>query len=221
MRVGRQVQQVLAAHGMKGRSALNQKTREVLETVFMEDTERIARSYPHQLSGGQRQRALIAQAIACGPSLVIADEPTASLDPTTQMEILGVFRALRKRLGLGMIFITHNPALLAGMADRLLVLYAGRVAELGPAEEVLASPKHPYTRSLLESIPPLLDGPRDGNKKKLPSIPGDSRPSSLPGAGCPFEPRCPERMDICKTRDPQLVNVSQSHTVSCFRYENQ
>ncbi|PYT92845.1 MAG: peptide ABC transporter ATP-binding protein [Acidobacteria bacterium] len=221
MRVGRQVQQVLAAHGMKGRSALNQKTREVLETVFMEETERIARSYPHQLSGGQRQRVLIAQAIACGPSLVIADEPTASLDPTTQMEILGVFRALRKRLGLGMIFITHNPALLAGMADRLLVLYAGRVAELGPAEEVLASPKHPYTRSLLESIPPLLDGPRDGNKKKLPSIPGDSRPSSLPGAGCPFEPRCPERMDICKTRDPQLVNVSQSHTVSCFRYENQ
>jgi len=221
MRVGRQVQQVLAAHGMKGRSALNQKTREVLETVFMEETERIARSYPHQLSGGQRQRVLIAQAIACGPSLVIADEPTASLDPTTQMEILGVFRALRKRQGLGMIFITHNPALLAGMADRLLVLYAGRVAELGPAEEVLASPKHPYTRSLLESIPPLLDGPRDGNKKKLPSIPGDSRPSYLPGAGCPFEPRCPERMDICKTRDPQLVNVSQSHTVSCFRYENQ
>src|SRR5881392_3150736 len=217
MRVGEQVRQVLAAHDSLGKSALNEQTRQVFDQVFPEEADRISHSYPHQLSGGQRQRVLIAQAIACGPSLVIADEPTASLDPTTQMEILGVFRALRKRQGLGMIFITHNPALLAGMADRLLVLYAGRVAELGPAEEVLASPKHPYTRSLLESIPPLLDGPRDGNKKKLPSIPGDSRPSSLPGAGCPFEPRCPERMDICKTRDPQLVNVSQSHTVSCFR----
>lgn len=220
MRVGQQVRQVLAAHGTSGRGALNQKTREVLEIVFTEETERIARSYPHQLSGGQRQRVLIAQAIACGPSLVIADEPTASLDPTTQMEIMGVFRTLRKSLHLAMIFITHNPALLAGIADRVLVLYAGRVVELGPAEEVLASPKHPYTRSLLQSIPRLLDGPRDADKKKLPAIPGDSLPFSLPGAGCPFEPRCPEKMDICKTREPALVNVSQSHTVSCFRYEN-
>ena len=221
MRVGQQVRQVLAAHGMKGRGALNQKTREVLESVFTEQTERVARSYSHQLSGGQRQRVLIAQAIACGPSLVIADEPTASLDPTTQMEILEVFRTLRKSLGLAMIFVTHNPALLAGIADRVLVLYAGRVAELGRAEEVFASPKHPYTRSLLQSIPPLLDEQRDANKRKLPFILGDSRPSSLPEAGCPFEPRCSERMDICKTQEPSLVNLSQSHTVSCFRYENQ
>jgi oligopeptide/dipeptide ABC transporter ATP-binding protein len=220
MRAGRQVRQVLAAHGMSGREALNQRTREVLETVFTEEKERIARSYPHQLSGGQRQRVLIAQAIACGPSLVIADEPTASLDPTTQMEILGVFRALRKSLGLAMIFITHNPALLAGFADRVLVLYAGRVVELGLAEEVLVSPKHPYTRSLFQSIPRPLDGPHDANKRELPVIPGDSRPSFLPGAGCPFEPRCPERMDICKTGEPALVNLGQSHAVSCFKYES-
>jgi peptide/nickel transport system ATP-binding protein len=220
MRVGQQVRQVLAAHGIGGRHALNQKTREVLETVFTEESERIARSYPHQLSGGQRQRVLIAQAIACGPSLVIADEPTASLDPTTQMEILEVFRALRKSLGLAIIFITHNPALLAGFADRVLVLYAGRVVELGLAEEVLVSPKHPYTRSLFQSIPRFLGEPRDANKKKLPSIPGDSRPSSLPRAGCSFEPRCPERMDTCKSHEPGLVNLSTTRKVSCFRYES-
>src|SRR2546429_1972103 len=149
------------------------------------------------------------------------DEPTASLDPTTQMEILGVFRALRKSLSLTMMFITHNPALLAGFADRILVLYAGRVIELGPAQGVLASPKHPYTRSLFQSIPPLASAPRQAGKKKLPAISGDSFSSSVHREGCPFEPRCPERMDICKSREPGLVNLSETHTVSCFRYEGQ
>jgi peptide/nickel transport system ATP-binding protein len=222
MRAGRQVRQVLAAHGMHGRRALDQRTREVFERLFFsEEAERMANSYPHELSGGQRQRVLIAQAIACGPSVMIADEPTASLDPTTQMEILGVFRTLRKSLDLTMIFITHNPALLRGFADRVLVLYAGRVVELGPAESLLASPKHPYAQSLFQSIPSILGKGRNGGKKKLPTIPGDSLPSSLPEAGCPFEPRCPERMDICRAYEPGLVKLSETHTVSCFRYENQ
>ena len=222
MRAGRQVRQVLAAHRMNGRSTLDHRTREVLETLFLaEETERIARSYPHELSGGQRQRVLIAQAMACRPSVIIADEPTASLDPTTQMEILEVFRALRKSLSLTMMFITHNPALLAGFADRVLVLYAGRVMELGRAGEVLVSPKHPYTQSLFQSIPPLPSAPRKPGRKKLPGISGDSFPSSLPRARCPFESKCPERMDICKSREPRLVNLSETHTVSCFRYEGQ
>ena len=222
MRAGRQIRQVLAAHGMIRRRALDQITRQVLETLFFaEEAERIARSYPHQLSGGQRQRVLIAQAIACGPAVIIADEPTASLDPTTQMEILGVFRTLRKSLSLTMMFITHNPALLAGFADRVMVLYAGRIIELGRAEEVLVSPKHPYTRSLFQSMPPLLTAPRKEGKKKLPAISGDSFSSSLSRAGCPFESRCPERMDICKSREPGLLNLSETHTVSCFRYEGQ
>lgn len=222
MRAGRQIRRVLAAHGMSGRTALDKRTREVLETLFFpEEAERIARSYPHELSGGQRQRVLIAQAIACGPSVIVADEPTASLDPTTQMEILGVFRTLKKSLSLTTMFITHNPALLAGFADRVLVLYAGRVMELGWAEEVLASPKHPYTRLLFESIPPFPGGRRKAGKERLPTVSGDAVPPSWPRGACPFEPSCPERMDICKSREPGLVNLSEGHAVSCFRYEGQ
>lgn len=219
MRVGHQVRQVLAVHGMGDRDELDRRTREVFETLFGEEAERIARSYPHQLSGGQRQRVLIAQAIACGPSVVVADEPTASLDPTTQKEILEAFRELRKSLGLAMIFITHNPGLLSGFADRVLVLYGGRVVELGPAREVLASPKHPYTQALFRSIPPL-DEPHKARKRNLPAIPRDSNSSSLPRSGCLFEPRCAERMEICKSQDPVFVNLSEAHVVSCFRYEN-
>lgn len=220
MRVHHQVRQVLAAHRMGDQDELDRRTREVFETLFGEEAERIARSYPHQLSGGQRQRVLIAQAIACRPSVVVADEPTASLDPTTQMEILGVFRGLRKGLGLAMIFITHNPALLSWFADRVLVLYGGRVMELGPAKHVLTSPKHPYTQALFRSIP-ILNEPHDGAKKMLPTIASASNLSSLPQLGCPFEPRCPERMEICKSGDPGFVNLSESHMVSCFRYGNE
>jgi oligopeptide/dipeptide ABC transporter ATP-binding protein len=219
MRVGEQVRQVLAAHGAPGKNALRERTRQVFAEVFPEDTDRIARSYPHQLSGGQRQRVLIAQAIACGPAVVIADEPTASLDPATQMEILGVFRSLREKLGLAMIFITHNPALLFGFADRVLVLYGGRVAELGPAATMLVSPRHPYTKALFASLPAAGDVGGSVPRKQLPVIPGDSSAASLPRRGCCFEPRCTERMDICKDREPALVNVNVSHTVSCFKYE--
>jgi len=137
LRAGEQVRQVLAAHSAPGKSALNERTRQVFAQLFPEDADRISRSYPHQLSGGQRQRVLIAQAIACGPSVVIADEPTASLDSATQMELLAVFRTLRERMGLAMIFITHNPALLSGFADRVLVLYGGQVVECGPAATVV------------------------------------------------------------------------------------
>lgn len=220
LRVDQQVRQVLTAHGIRGRDELDRRTREVFETLFGEETERIARSYPHQLSGGQRQRVLIAQAIACHPSVVVADEPTASLDPTTQMEILSVFRGLRKSLGLTMIFITHNPALLSGYADRVLALYAGKIVELGPAKQVLISPKHPYTQALFRSIP-ALDEPHDARKRNLPTIGLDSDLPSLPRSGCCFEPRCPERMEICKLKDPGFVSLNAEHLVSCFRYENQ
>jgi oligopeptide transport system ATP-binding protein len=218
MRVGEQVRQVLVAHNPAGKSALQERSREVFSMLFPGDAVRVSQSYPHQLSGGQRQRVLIAQAIACHPSVIIADEPTASLDPTTQMEIVGVFRTLQEKLGLAMIFITHNPALLAGFADRLLILYGGRVVEYGTTEAVLVSPRHPYTRALFHSIPANLQEGTKSGRKILPVIAGDSS-LSLPQKGCSFEPRCTERMDACRERGPVPVNLSASHTVSCLRYE--
>jgi peptide/nickel transport system ATP-binding protein len=218
IRVGEQVRRVLAAHQRSAKNVLNDRTREVFTQLFPQDTDRILCSYPHQLSGGQRQRALIAQAIACSPSLVIADEPTAALDPVTQMEILGVFRSLREKLGIAMIFITHNPALLSGFADRLLVLYAGQVVEWGPAEIVLKSPQHPYTKALFESLPAISAEDGKNRKHKLPAIAGNSSPSSLPRQGCSFEPRCTVRMDVCREYEPPLVKLGDTHIVSCFKY---
>jgi oligopeptide/dipeptide ABC transporter ATP-binding protein len=218
IRAGEQIYRVLAAHDSAPKSTLRSKTRHVLASLFPEEADRISNSYPHQLSGGQRQRVLIAQAIACGPSLLIADEPTASLDSTTQREIVGVFRTLRDELGYAMIFITHNPALLAGFADRLLVLYSGRVAELGPARTVLSSPKHPYTRALFQSMPKTLEDNGITRKTRLPVISGDSSAAPIPSEGCVFEPRCPERMEDCRKREPVPVNLGGSHTVSCFKY---
>jgi peptide/nickel transport system ATP-binding protein len=219
IRVGEQVRQVLAAHQSAEKGDLPQRTREIFTQLFPQDADRIARSYPHQLSGGQRQRVLIAQAVACNPSIVIADEPTAALDPVTQMEILGIFRSLREKLGLAMIFITHNPALLSGFADRVLVLYAGQVVEWGPANSVLPSPRHPYTKLLLESLPPIPTGNDMRRKQQLSFIPGNSSPSSLPRKGCVFEPRCPARMDVCKEFEPGLMKLEELHIVSCFKYQ--
>ena len=219
IRVGEQVRRVLAAHQSSGKNDLRHRTREVFNRLFAQEADRILRSYPHQLSGGQRQRVLIAQAIVCNPALVIADEPTAALDPVTQMGILRVFRDLREHLGLAMIFITHNPALLAGIADCILILYAGQVVEWGPAETALRSPKHPYTKALFESIPAGTGETEKSRKTSLPVIPGNSSPSSLPRKGCSFEPRCPVRMDVCREFEPPLVKLGQSHIVCCFKYK--
>lgn len=218
IRVGQQVSDVLAAHKSLDRRALRDKTLQVLQTVFPHDAQRIANSYSHQLSGGQRQRVLIAQAIACEPSLLIADEPTASLDSTTQREVLQLFRAIRDKLGLAILLITHNPLLLSGLADRILILYAGRVAELGPAAQVLASPKHPYAAALLQCFPPPPEVDHASRNFPLRVIPGESPDLSLSIHGCRFEPRCVDRMDICKNDEPEAVTVGDSHGVSCFKF---
>jgi peptide/nickel transport system ATP-binding protein len=218
IRVGDQISDVTAAHERLSRSALRERTRYVLASVFPSDAKRIAESYPHQLSGGQRQRVLLAQAIACGPALVIADEPTASLDHSTQQEILALFRTLQRKLGLAIILITHNPAVLTGLADRVLVLYAGRVAEIGLTEQVLASPQHPYTRALLGCMPPPFAGASLMHKTKLRVIGGDSPNLTRLARGCRFEPRCADRMDVCTAKEPPEIMVSTSHGVSCFKY---
>src|SRR6266851_8685812 len=219
IRIGDQVSEVLAAHGYQDRKTRRERMNQVLAALFPTETERISSSYPHQLSGGQRQRVLIAQAIACGPSLVVADEPTASLDPTTQHEILSLFQNLRQKFGLAIILITHNPSLLAGLADRVLILYAGRVAEIGPTESVLSTPLHPYTGALLRCLPPPLYGADKVNRKTmLPVISGEPFTfTSLP-QGCRFEPRCPDRFEACGKREPMAISLSDVHTVSCFKF---
>jgi len=218
IRVRDQVEEVLRAHEPLGAKQRLEKAQKVLESVFGADAARISASYPHQLSGGQRQRALIAQAIASGPSLLVADEPTAALDSTTQREILGVFARLRHDLGLAMILITHNPALLAGFADRVLVLYAGEVAELGPAREVLSRPKHPYTEALLRCLPQIEQARASGHRNLLRVVAGDAPdPAALP-PGCRFEPRCPERMAVCITREPAATQLDGAYSVSCYKF---
>jgi oligopeptide transport system ATP-binding protein len=218
LKVGQQVSDVLAAHESLDRRVLNEKTKQLLAAVFPTGAERISRSYPHELSGGQRQRVLIAQAIAGGPSLLVADESTASLDPITQLEILMLFRTLREKLGLAMILITHNPALLAGLADRILVLYAGRVAEIGPTANVLLSPQHPYTEAMLQCLPSNIAEDYPMRQARLRTIAGDPPDLSLTAKGCLFEPRCAERMPVCKGDEPAPVAVSEQHNVTCFKF---
>ena len=213
MRVSDQVDEVLAAHQNLSKKGRHERLRQVLEALFPVETGRIASSYAHQLSGGERQRVLIAQAIACGPSVVVADEPTASLDATTQREILSVFENLRRKFGVAIILIAHNPLLLAGMADRVLVLYAGRVAEIGPTERVLFHSLHPYTRALLRCLPP------PGHRQtSLPVVAGDAPDFSSQSLGCQFEPRCEDRFGTCRTREPIAVPLAGNSVVSCFKF---
>lgn len=218
MRIGRQINNVLAAHEPLSRIQLRAKTAALLASVFAsQEIERISRSYPHELSGGQRQRILLAQSISCDPSLLIADEPTASLDSTTQKEILQLLRELRQKLQLALIFITHNPALLTGFADRILVLYAGRVAEIGPAEQVLGTPRHPYTAALLRSLPTQPET-QQAHRAELPAIPGEPPDLSISAPGCAFEPRCNVRMDMCRCQEPVPFVAAPAHDVACFKF---
>jgi oligopeptide/dipeptide ABC transporter ATP-binding protein len=218
IQVGKQVSDVLAAHQTLDRRTLADNTNHLLASLFPVDAQRISRSYPHELSGGQRQRVLIAQAIACGPSLLVADEPTASLDPTTQQEILQLFGSLRQKFNLAIILITHNPGLLVGLADRTLVLYAGRVAEIGPTTKLLASPQHPYTAALLHCLPSPLAERQTAREARLHVIAGDPPDLALHTPGCQFEPRCTERMEVCKGIEPSAIPLNTLHNVSCFKF---
>ena len=220
MRVADQVGEVIAAHRDLPRRTVREKTREILATFFATETERIAGSYPHQLSGGQRARVCIAQAVCCWPSLIIADEPTALLDPETLCEVAAILSDLQRRLQVSLIWITHNPTLLRELADDVLVLYAGKVLEMGPSASVLSSPRHPYTQALLQCLPPDLQEGRNTFGTMLPVIGGEP-PSSLESSrGCAFELRCEERMDMCGERAPEAVHLDRDHEVFCFNRES-
>jgi oligopeptide/dipeptide ABC transporter ATP-binding protein len=218
IRVGEQIEEVLRAHGSAGTRERRERARGILGKVFSGDVARIYSSYPHELSGGQQQRVLIAQAIACEPALVIADEPTASLDTSTQREILTLFKRLRDELGIAFIFITHNPALLAGFADRVLVLYAGKVAEVGPTHEVLFSARHPYTEALLKCLPQIGPPQTEQRKSPLPVIVGAPPSLAVLSQGCVFEPRCQDRMETCQVREPAMAMLDGGHEVSCLKF---
>ncbi len=199
MRVGAQVVEGLRAHAVPSGDARS-RTLEALGEVGLPRPERIARSYPHELSGGQRQRVMIAMAVAMRPKVLIADEPTTALDVTIQQQVLGLVDELRQRHGMALIWITHDLGVVARIAERVLVMYAGRVVESGRSGDLFRRPEHPYTAGLLGSIPPAL-----GDKRPALLQIGGAPPdlAALP-AGCTFHPRCPQRVAKCSQQDPAL-----------------
>lgn len=217
LRVGDQVAEVLRAHkGLYSRQA-GEEAVALLSQVGFAAESRIEQAFPHQLSGGQRQRVVIAQAIACRPALIVADEPTTALDAAVQVEILTLLQTLQQKLGLALILITHDPALLAPMVHRILVMYAGRVVEDGPAQQVLEKPLHPYTRGLLDCR--LAHLPADFQARPLAPIPGEPPNLAALPAGCAFAPRCPDRMERCNDLAPAETQLEYARRVRCFKYE--
>jgi oligopeptide/dipeptide ABC transporter ATP-binding protein len=170
------------------------------------------RNYPHELSGGMRQRIVGAIAISCGPRLLIADEPTTSLDVTIQAQYLALLRELQRAQGLALIFITHNLGIVARMCDKVAVMYAGRIVESGPVRTIFGAPAHPYTRALIESIPTLGDD-SNGRLTAIDGQPPD--PAALPG-GCAFHPRCPQALEKCATEQPRDSAVGADHRTACW-----
>ncbi|WP_281280719.1 ABC transporter ATP-binding protein [Falsirhodobacter xinxiangensis] len=185
------------------------------------DPERRARQFPHELSGGMRQRVTIAMALACDPELLIADEPTTALDVTIQAQVLDLLQKLQRDRGMAILFVTHNLGVVAEIADRIAVMYAGRIVESGPVAEVFAHSRHPYTRGLLASIPRLGEAVKLKERgEPLPAIAG-SVPSlvRLP-SGCAFAPRCPMEIPACRTAVPELEQVGPDRRARCIRWED-
>ena len=215
MNVGSQIAEVLRAHLSLRPAERRGRVIEVLREVGFDRPEDIYGAYPHQLSGGQRQRIAIAQAIACRPALVIADEPTSKLDAPLQAEIIGLLQQIRQSHGTAILMISHDPALLAGFADRVAVMYAGRIVEVGNTNDIFRRPLHPYTQALIRLAKSATDATAT---KYFPAIEGESPdPMAFP-TGCRFEARCPERMDICARRYPQVFLPEPSRPVNCFKY---
>jgi oligopeptide/dipeptide ABC transporter ATP-binding protein len=222
--IGNQIEETLMVHGVARGRAARDRAVELLHAVSIPEPQRRVRDYPHQLSGGLRQRALIALALACNPSLVIADEPTTALDVTIQAQILDLLRELQERLGLALLLITHDLGVVAEMADRVAVMYAGRIIEDAPVRELFRDPRHPYTRGLLASIPGGARG------SKLQAIQGTVPPLGHLPPGCAFAPRCPNRFEPCALappgvtvidqprNDPRTSDLEPRHGTRCYLY---
>ena len=210
-RIGRQVAEPLLLHGQADtRRGADAQARELLGQVGLPG--RLASSYPHQLSGGQKQRVMIAMALACGPRLIIADEPTTALDVMVQAQVLDLLTGLVRDLGVGLVVISHDLSVLGTTCDRLAVMYAGRVVEHGPSAAVLDRARHPYTRALSAAFPTIGDPAARFAPRGLPGDP--PWPGDLP-TGCPFHPRCPEAVDVCSTDDVRLRSAAPGHAAAC------
>ena len=213
--IGNQIIGAARLHRQLSKQEAREMVIELLGLVGIPRPETAVDSYPMQLSGGMRQRALIALALSCDPRILIADEPTTALDVTTQAQILDLLRSLQEQKGLAIMLITHNMGVIAEMADQVVVMYLGRVVEEGPVDVVFGESKHPYTQSLLRSIPSIHSTP----KVQLPTISGTiPHPYNRP-AGCPFHPRCPDVIPgVCDQHEPELHSIGDEHLVSCFLY---
>jgi peptide/nickel transport system ATP-binding protein/oligopeptide transport system ATP-binding protein len=210
--VGFQIMEPLRKHMGMSRAEASTRAVELLELVGIPDAARRLKDYPHQFSGGMRQRVMIAIALACDPKVLIADEPTTALDVTIQAQILELVKELRQKLGMAIVWITHDLGVIAGIADRVLVMYGGQIVEHAPVKELFANPQHPYTRALLGTIPHV----RGGRAAKLNVIEG--QPPILHGepAACPFSARCVHAFDRCLAENPARYDVGHGHDVACF-----
>jgi len=213
LRIGQQIEEAIGIHEPRlARSEIQRRALEAIDRAAIPEPARRARQYPHQLSGGLRQRALIAMALAAGPGMLIADEPTTALDVTVQKQILDLLETLRRDLKLSLLFITHDLGVVEQIADQVAVMYAGRIVEQGPVREVLGHPRHPYTAGLLRAQPRL-------RREKLESIPGTVPALEALPPGCAFAPRCSYRVPQCDARMPDLLGprgTAESHRARCI-----
>lgn len=209
--IGNQIMEAIILHQKVSKREARARAIEMLKAVGIPLPEQRIDEYPHQLSGGMRQRAMIAMALSCNPNLLIADEPTTALDVTIQAQILDLIRKLQSEFHMALMMITHNLGVIAEMADDVVIMYMGKVVEEAPVREIFHQPTHPYTIGLMESIPALTR-----KKERLKPIKGIvPDPYNLP-KGCPFEPRCPEAMAICREQMPELKEVRPRHKVACW-----
>jgi oligopeptide/dipeptide ABC transporter ATP-binding protein len=213
--IGEQVVDVLEAHTPLRRKSAWQKAVEMLQAVGIPNARNRARHYAHEFSGGMQQRTVIAAALACGPDLIIADEPTTALDVTVQQQILSLILKARRELGSAILYISHDLAAVTHLCDRVIIMYAGEIVEQAPTRSLFSRPKHPYTQGLLASIPPL----HGEIQEFLPAIPGmPPDPTNLP-AGCRFAPRCAHVHEACRSARPELLRLSEERQVRCVLYD--